>query len=206
MTDGEQTDPPTTRGGSRAAGKARTHQNLLDAAATVFAERGYGAASVEEIARAARVSVGSVYAHFQSKQKLFVALMDRRRDSEVAVAAGHLTDGLEAALDKINQQLVETADNRRAALLATEAWLYAVRDPSFGDDLAEHNGRLQADLVPLIAAERRRRDARWSMTDQEVAVVALSLFTGLVQQRRLSADAVADDLYGRALTALLDGL
>jgi AcrR family transcriptional regulator len=209
VTDRGQDEPgpaSSAEQGVRAAGKARTHENLLDAAATVFAERGFGAASVEEIARRAGVSVGSVYAHFQSKQKLFVALMDRRRDQEVAATREHLSGGLEAALDKLDRQLVDAADNHRAALLATEAWLYATRDDSFGADLAEHNARLRQDLVPLVAAERERRGVGWSISDEEVASVVLSMYTGLVQQRRLDADAIPDDLYGRAIMALFRGL
>ncbi len=202
------TEPGPTRPavGVRAEGKARTHEKLLDAAAQVFADRGYGAASVEEIARVADVSVGSIYTHFRSKQKLFVALMDRRRVEEMGAAEQYLAGGLTAALGSLDEQVRRLADNRYGALLGAEAWLFAVRDESFGADLAEHNRRLGEDLRPLIAAERERRGATWPLTDAEVAQVVLSLFTGMVQHRRLAPSAMADDLYSRALTALLDGL
>ena len=62
--------------GRRAATKARTREALLEAARRVFAERGYGPASVEEIAKTAGVSVGSVYVHFASKEALFTALVE----------------------------------------------------------------------------------------------------------------------------------
>ena len=78
--------------------------------------------------------------------------------------------------------------------------------PNTGADLAEHNRRLGEDLRPLIAAERERRGATWPLSDAEVAQVVLALFTGMVQHRRLAPSAMADDLYSRALTALLDGL
>jgi AcrR family transcriptional regulator len=202
------TDPGPTRPavGVRAEGKARTREKLLDAAAQVFADRGYGAASVEEIARAADVSVGSIYTHFRSKQKLFVALMDRRRVQEMGAAQEYLDGGLTSALDSLDEQVRRLADNRYGALLGAEAWLFAVRDASFGADLAEHNRRLGDDLRPLIATERERRGATWTLSDDEVAQVVLALFTGMVQHRRLDPSAMADDLYSRALTALLDGL
>ena len=38
------------------------------------------------VARTAGVSVGALYAHFPSKQDLFLALMDRRRVAEMAAA------------------------------------------------------------------------------------------------------------------------
>lgn len=200
--------PPggTPRSGSRAAAKERTHTGLLDAAATVFADRGYGAASVGEIARTAGVSVGALYAHFPSKQDLFLALMDRRRVADIGTAREHLVDGLPSALDALERQVTDTADDERAALLGAEAWLYAVRDAEFGADLAAHHERLRADLLPLIRAERDRRGVTWRLRDDEVAVVVLGLFAGLVQHRRLARDSVPADLYGRTLLALLDGL
>lgn len=201
------TEPGADRpSGVRAEGKARTHAKLLDAAARVFADRGYGAASVEEIARAADVSVGSIYTHFRSKQKLFLALMDRRRVEEMSTASGHLSDGMDAALEHLDHQVTRLAGDEHAALLGAEAWLFAARDPSFGTDLAEHDARLREDLEPLIAAERERRGAEWTLSDAEVAQVVLALFTGMVQHRRLAGSAVGDDLYSRSLTALLDGL
>jgi AcrR family transcriptional regulator len=192
--------------GSRAAAKARTHENLLDAAATVFAERGYGAASVEEIARTAGTSVGSVYAHFTSKEKLFVALMERRSAQEFATAQAELADGFEAALPALNRQLLAEADSDHLAELGAEAWLYALRSPAFGAELAAHHRRVQEVTTAMVAQERTRRGTTLSMSDAEVATVTTALARGLVQQRRLSPGSVPDDLFGRTLIALLAGL
>lgn len=192
--------------GSRAAAKARTHENLLDAAATVFAERGYGAASVEEIARTAGTSVGSVYAHFTSKEKLFVALMERRSAQEFATAQAELADGFEAAVPALNRQLLAEADSEHLAELGAEAWLYALRSPAFGAELAAHHRRVHEIITDMVAQERTRRGSTLSMSDEEVGVVAAALARGLVQHRRLSPESVPDDLFGRTLTALLAGL
>ena len=192
--------------GSRAAAKARTHENLLDAAATVFAERGYGAASVEEIARTAGTSVGSVYAHFTSKDKLFVALMERRSASEFAAAQAELADGFEAAVPALNQRLLAEADSDHLAELGAEAWLYALRSPAFGAELAAHHRRVHEIITDMVAQERTRRGSTLAMSDAEVGTVASALARGLVQFRRLSPESVPDDLFGRTLSALLAGL
>ncbi|WP_312166928.1 TetR/AcrR family transcriptional regulator [Phenylobacterium sp.] len=52
-------------------------QAILDAAAQVFGERGL-AASMEEIARRARVSKQTIYNHYGSKPELIRAIVDRR--------------------------------------------------------------------------------------------------------------------------------
>lgn len=206
MTSAAPGDEAPRRAGSRAAAKARTHENLLDAGLAVFADRGYGAASVEEIARRAGVSVGSVYAHFTSKEKLFLALMERRADREFAAAEAEITEGFEAVLPALDRRLREEADSDHLAMLAAEAWLYAVRSPEFGADLAEHQARVQDVVSDLVTAERQRRGAHWCLEDTEVAAVVSALYQGLVQQRRLRPDSVPDDLFGRTLRALLQGL
>lgn len=54
---------------------AQTRQRLLAAAADVFARTGYDGTRVAEIARAAQVSNGAMYAHFGSKAELLAAAL-----------------------------------------------------------------------------------------------------------------------------------
>src|SRR5438309_2057074 len=58
----------------------RSRRELLTAAAHVFAERGYAAATVGEIIRRAKLSKGTFYWHFASKEELFAELLDERLD------------------------------------------------------------------------------------------------------------------------------
>ncbi len=55
--------------------KAATRERILQAAIDVFGERGYQAASMDEIARRAGSSKGGVYFHFPNKQAIFEALI-----------------------------------------------------------------------------------------------------------------------------------
>ncbi|HVA93228.1 MAG TPA: TetR/AcrR family transcriptional regulator [Chloroflexota bacterium] len=55
--------------------KAATRERILQAAIVVFGERGYQAASMDEIARRAGSSKGGVYFHFANKQAIFEALI-----------------------------------------------------------------------------------------------------------------------------------
>lgn len=50
---------------------------VLDAALQVFGERGYAAARIDDIAKYAGLSKGGVYAHFESKEAIFEALLRR---------------------------------------------------------------------------------------------------------------------------------
>jgi AcrR family transcriptional regulator len=64
--------PPAPRQRRSVARRKR----LEAAALRVFAERGYDAATVEEIAALAETAVGGFYLHFRSKRQLLVSLMD----------------------------------------------------------------------------------------------------------------------------------
>lgn len=65
-------DPPRLR----MTGQERRLQ-LLDVGRTVFAERGYEAASVEEIATRAKITKPVVYEHFGGKEGLYAVVVDR---------------------------------------------------------------------------------------------------------------------------------
>lgn len=79
---------------------------IEQAAARLFAERGYEATTVEDICAAAGVSKPMLYRHFDSKKDLCTRLMERRRDELAAAPLGMFleTDGpveqrLEAMID-----------------------------------------------------------------------------------------------------------
>jgi AcrR family transcriptional regulator len=54
-----------------------TRDALIEAGMDVFAEKGYGAASTEEIVKRARVTRGALYHHFAGKAELFRAVVEK---------------------------------------------------------------------------------------------------------------------------------
>jgi AcrR family transcriptional regulator len=68
-------------------------QEILEAALSVFAEKGFAAARMDDIAARARVSKGTIYLYFESKEAVFRALVQatlaRRVADLAAVARGH---------------------------------------------------------------------------------------------------------------------
>lgn len=55
----------------RQVAKQRTRGKVIDAARSLFAQRGYDAATIRDIAREAGMSTGAVFANFQDKSELF---------------------------------------------------------------------------------------------------------------------------------------
>jgi len=68
-------------GGRREQTKTQNRQTILAAARQVFAELGFGAATVRDIIRATPLASGTFYNYFKSKEEVYLALRD-----EVALA------------------------------------------------------------------------------------------------------------------------
>src|SRR6516162_6291914 len=68
----QESDVPTSL---RAQSKLKTRRRVLDAARQLFMERGYEAATIRDIAKAADLSTGAVFASFVDKTDLFNAVM-----------------------------------------------------------------------------------------------------------------------------------
>ena len=96
-----------------------TRRALLDSAGRLFAEHGFAATSLDEVAADARVTKGAVYHHFTNKQALFEAVADQVEDAacaDIIAAAADAPDAwsgavagfdrfLERCLDPVYQRL-----------------------------------------------------------------------------------------------------
>src|SRR5215471_2442401 len=60
---------------------------ILDAAEAVFAARGFHGARIQDVAARARIAVGTVYNHFDCKEKVLDALLEERADAALAALA-----------------------------------------------------------------------------------------------------------------------
>lgn len=74
IASSEPTPAPGTRSDRR---KARTAAAILGAAERLFLDRGFGATTIEDLSAAADVAIGSIYAHFGSKEGVYAALVER---------------------------------------------------------------------------------------------------------------------------------
>jgi AcrR family transcriptional regulator len=199
---------------TRAEAKARTREQLLDAAAQVFAEKGYAGASVEDIAEAAGYSTGALYSNFGSKQALFVELMQawrsRGASRQAAQAARIIEDDVLADQDPLAllaQRLERVTDrSTEAAALQAEFWLYAVRNPEAMQVLAQTTAERVDALTPLITHIMGRYGASPDIAPDAATRIALGLFAGLARQRRIDPEAVPAELITLGLQWLLNGM
>jgi AcrR family transcriptional regulator len=199
---------------SRAEAKARTRERLLDSAARIFAEKGFGGATLEEIAEAAGYSTGAMYANFGNKEQLFLEVVAVHRSRAAARRIEQVTDIFDEALasgadpfDALTGMFVKAADrDRELAPLQAEFWLYAVRNPAARQVIADSLSGQVDELEPVVARALQRLGASPDAAPREVTVVLLALIQGLARRRRLDPAAVPGDLLAQALRWLFGGL
>jgi AcrR family transcriptional regulator len=107
-----------------------TRDRLVAAAATVFAEKGYDRATVQEIARLAGFTTGAIYGRFQGKAELLLAAIEAQSDDEFdQLFAEHRFEGKATdILTTVGSHLVTDEFDSGQALLF-EAFVAARRDP-----------------------------------------------------------------------------
>src|SRR5918999_5498455 len=101
----------------RMTGSERREQ-LLEIGREVFADKGYEAASIEEIAQRANVSKPVVYEHFGGKEGLYAVVVDREVRSlldriTTALTAGHPRELLEQAALTLLTYIESSSDGLR---------------------------------------------------------------------------------------------
>ena len=141
-----------------------TRSLLLDAAEGVFAEKGFIAATLDDIAYAAGYTKGAIYKHFATKEELFLAVSDRywRRYfdnfAEVMAAADEVGP---AELDKIAQRWRALSKDRGAehAALGHEFALYLRRNPEARQRVAAKRAEVVEALATFIATGLERMGA-----------------------------------------------
>jgi AcrR family transcriptional regulator len=75
-------DPPLAREEGGAGQDPQKRRQILAGARKVFLKHGFDAASMNDIARVAGVSKGTLYVYFESKERLFTALMHDERSKQ----------------------------------------------------------------------------------------------------------------------------
>lgn len=125
-------------------------ERLLDAAARVFASKGYAGAKIMDIVREAGLSAGAVYGRFESKNHLLTEAVVSR-----SIRQARVRPPVEDR--KVADLIVRVTSENKGPLtdveaMQLEAYVAARREPEVGKALAEARRRRRAHVQPLVEA------------------------------------------------------
>jgi AcrR family transcriptional regulator len=183
---------------------------LLDAAAEVFAARGLREPSVDEIAERAGYSKGAVYWHFESKDGLFLALLEERVDlptREMIELLESAPTDQDMSVEASRRFAERMRTERELLLLEHEYWSRAVRDPELRERYVERQARLRSALGRALCTRFEHLTGRplGEARGEAMATVMMSLAAGLAREGLIEPDAVGEDLLGEAAVLLYKG-
>jgi TetR/AcrR family transcriptional regulator len=163
MADPTTPDAPADGARPRAVGRPRRtgvapsgdpRQEILDAAARLFADRGYVATTMSEIAKAVGLGQSSVYYWFRSKEDLLRALAGANRES-LEVARRLAAEGTPPPAHLYAVLYADVLQMCHGALDFYDLERVAHAQPEFFAEILADYGRLGAELETIIDAGMR---------------------------------------------------
>lgn len=160
---------------------ARKHEAILEAATSVFLDKGYAGTSMDDIAKLAAVSKQTVYKHFSDKEKLFADIVlatTDRLDTTIDLLADLPTDDadLEENLTRLARQFLTALTDPRVIQLRRLIIANADVFPDLGTEWYERG--FQRGLTTLAATFQRLTDQGLLRIDD--TLLAANHFSGLL--------------------------
>jgi len=180
---------------------AVTRDLLLGSAEQVFAHHGYEKAQLEEIASAAGFSKGALFAHFKSKEELFLALAQ----AKVAGYQAKLRHALDCARTRetkvaaFRRFYVNLSKDKAWALLILEVKLFMRRRPEVKERLRQAEEEME-DSVEAAFVELFGPAAR------ATGIALGGVYSALVLESDLEPDAITERKLRMMLGTIFDSL
>jgi AcrR family transcriptional regulator len=190
-------------------------RRILTAAQQVFAEHGFDAARMEEVARRARVGKGTLYNYYESKEDLLI--------HAVIASMKEVREGIATAVDPSREQPVRSVEEmlrvaiaaavrgltRSSYTLHNQAWGVIARDPEARRRLFEayqvfYNER-ERDFEELIEAGARAGQFRSDLDPAQVSLLLQALLDGLLHRATFDGERVEPSRAFGVLLQLLRG-
>ncbi|OBK24065.1 TetR family transcriptional regulator [Mycobacterium asiaticum] len=172
--------------------RAETRARLVDAAFRVFAEKGYGQVTIEDVCEAAGYTRGAFYSQFESLEELFFLLYDRwaartAEQVQAAMEGGDALSDLPGVVERIVDSLLL---DREWLLIKFDFLLYAARNPELAHRWGVHRAQLREVIEErLIASGIEFHKSLQTVTDTARAIIAA--YDGVTVQLLLDSDQTA---------------
>jgi AcrR family transcriptional regulator len=176
--------------GRRERRRARDREQVLAAAAAVFADHGYSDAGMAEIAAVAGCSVGKLYTLFENKESLFVSLVSDRLRSLNETSA-EATDPNAPPLTRLRQRLRAALDYFGADPHFSR--IFRTEYPDTADGLLQRESDRHSQIIRGYLAEAMDAGEIPREDPEALAVLSYSVIYGLIDLAALRDEPLHTD-------------
>ena len=201
---GDAMEPDSSNGST---GRARdTRERLLDAAVAAFAEHGFEAATVSDIARRAGLTTGAIYARWTGKRGLLVDAVRHIVPQCLRLSPDSTETSARDTLGQVGADLVSTG-NAVARDVMLEAFVSARRDDGFRDAVSHSMSEEAAKLGAVVSRGKAEGSVDPGLSTDAIVALYLALSLGMhlvVSSRPEEGDVPAEEweaLFSRLIEA-----
>src|SRR5688572_10010562 len=148
----------------------RRRAAILDAAARVFAQRGYRDTNLQDVADALRVAKGTLYVYYPSREELFLAAVDQ---------------GMVRLREHVRGTYRDVADPLDRLAVAIRAYLeFFKAHPDLAELLIQERSEFRDRPTPTYHEHRKANEAQWRTTFADLMAAG--------RVRRMPVDRILD--------------
>lgn len=187
--------------------REETRLRLMQAAAGVFANKGIGAASIEDICTAAGFSRGAFYSNFGAKDELVVELLGAHLESSIARTEEIFAESANPLdfLENMETSAPPTSSplgDAEGDLLEMELMLYALRSPASRPRLVEQLRRQREVNKKIIEQISGAIGKEYPVALEDVTTLISAFDRGLSLQRMIDPDSVRPGQFSETVVML----
>lgn len=179
---------------------------ILDAAYRVVGRKGYGEATIEEIADEAQVSTGALYYHFPGKQELFKALLEEHihRTLHSFTDLPQPTSLREAVDGLVSFWLEHIRSDDFSRPLMLEFWAQSTRQEWAHEEVSASLQTFRDVIGETLRAGQAAGTVRRDLDVASTAFVIVSALQGVALQHAIDADRVDVEAARRPLADFIE--
>jgi AcrR family transcriptional regulator len=189
----------------------KTHEQIMNAAENLFAEKGYNGTSMNDIVKKSGFSKGAIYNHFESKERLFLSLLEK----QTVIGMDQLRQMFspdDAAVEKMKKVLdmtmVSTCDcPPEVGRMQLEFMVTASRMDSITQDMQKRHNTIHSFIVELIEEGKQSGEFKQEIDSDSLTSLLYAVLDGLgLHYATLGIEFDSERLKNTLLKVVLEGI
>ena len=181
-------------------------QQIVSAACSCFARKGFHKATMHDICVEAGLSPGAVYRYFAGKEEIIEAMVERnaRRNSGFAEEAREGADTF-GMLERLADMHLKELEDPEGLAVEVELWAEATHNPRIRELLRRDFEGHRVLLEGIVRRAQERGEVDGGLDAEAVSRVLISFFEGLLIQKELGREDVDVGKYMEVVKAMVGG-